>query len=148
MPAAPQQAPLPHGLRILVVDDHEDTAHALTRLLRGEGHYVTTAHTVAGAMALVAGQRPVELVVSDIGLPDGDGCELLRRLRDFYGGRDIPAVALTGHGEEGLVDVCRVAGYRQFLLKPFRFEQVLQALRDLSVKPGAGAAPARTPSAE
>jgi CheY-like chemotaxis protein len=146
MSAAPREPP-PHGMRILVVDDHEDTAHALTRLLRGEGHYVTTAHTVAGAMALVARQRPVEMIVSDIGLPDGDGCDLLRRLREFYGGRDIPAIALTG-GEDGLLEMCRLAGYREFLLKPFRFDQVLQALRDLSPKPAAWAAPAASPARE
>jgi hypothetical protein len=129
MSAGPTHAPPTHGLRILVVDDHEDTAHALTRLLRNEGHVVTTAHTTAGAMALVVGQRPVELLISDIGLPDEDGCELLRRLRAFYGRRDLPAVALTGHGEEGMVEECRRAGYHHFLLKPFRFEQVLDAVR-------------------
>jgi CheY-like chemotaxis protein len=141
MSAGPTHAP-PHGLRILVVDDHEDTAHALTRLLRNEGHVVTTAHTVAGAMALVVGQRPVELLISDIGLPDADGCELLRRLRVFYGRRDLPAIALTGYGEEGMVDDCRQAGYHHFLLKPFRFEQVLDAVRTVRCAPEPAPAPA------
>ena len=121
------QAPTP--LRILVVDDHEDSARALARLLRHEGHVVTTAHSITGAMALVVGQRAVDLLLGDIDLPDGNGCDLLRRLRAFYGGRDVTAVALTGHGEETWIEECRQAGYRHFLLKPVRFEEVLTVVR-------------------
>jgi CheY-like chemotaxis protein len=129
MPPAelPPQAPTP--LRILVVDDHEDSARALARLLRHEGHVVTTAHSIAGAMALVVGQRGVDLLLSDIDLPDGNGCELLERLRAFYGGCDVAAVALTGHGEEAWIEECQRAGYRHFLLKPVRFEEVLTVVR-------------------
>ena len=130
MAAGPSQAP-PHTLRILVVEDHEDTAHALTRLLRAEGHLVTTAHTMAGALALMAGQRPVELLICDIGLRDGNGCDLLRRIREYYGGREVPAIALTARDDAGLVEECRRAGYHHFLLKPFLFEQVLEALRQV-----------------
>ena len=124
---SPPLAPTP--LRILVVDDHEDSARALARLLRHDGHVVTTAHSITGAMALVVGQRPVDLLLSDIDLPDGNGCQLLDRLRAFYGGRDVAAVALTGHGEEAWIEQCRRAGYRHFLLKPVRFEEVLAVVR-------------------
>ena len=123
----PPQAPTP--LRILVVDDHEDSARALARLLRHEGHVVTTAHSITGAMALVVGQRAVDLLLSDIDLPDGNGCQLLGRLRAFYGGREVAAVALTGHGEEAWIEECQRAGYRHFLLKPVRFEEVLTVVR-------------------
>ena len=111
-------------LRLLIVDDHADSARALSRLFRHDGHAVITAHTIAGALALVVGQQPVDVLLSDIGLPDGDGCELLRRLRAFYGGRDVPAVALSGLGDEQTLHRCREAGFRQFLLKPLTFEQV------------------------
>jgi CheY-like chemotaxis protein len=136
----------PTALRILIVDDHVDSARSLTRLLRHEGHLVITAHTMTGAMTLVVGQQPVDVVLSDIGLPDGDGCELLRRLRSFYGGRDLPAVALTGLGDEALIDECREAGYRGFLMKPVIFEQVLGAIRGAraDIRP-LGAVPAPLP---
>ena len=124
----------------MIVDDHKDSARALSRLLRQEGHTVITAHTVAGAMALVVGQRPIDVLLSDIGLPDGDGCELLRQLRAFYGGRDIAALAISGLGEESLVKRCLEAGYRQVLMKPLTFEQVLEAVRAVAPAPGPPAA--------
>jgi CheY-like chemotaxis protein len=111
-------------LRLLIVDDHADSARALSRLFRHDGHAVITAHTMAGALALVVGQQPVDVLLSDVGLPDGDGCELLRRLRAFYGGRDVAAVALSGLGDEETVQRCREVGFRRFLLKPLTFEQV------------------------
>jgi CheY-like chemotaxis protein len=126
---APQSTPSPVALRVLIVDDHADSARALARLFRSEGHVVITAHTVNGAIALVTGQRPIDVLVSDIGLPDGDGCELLRRLRAFYGGRAVPAVALTGRGDEGWVEDCRRSGYGEFLMKPVTFGQVLDAVK-------------------
>jgi CheY-like chemotaxis protein len=129
MPPGDNSPPAPAPLRILVVDDHEESARALARLLRHEGYVVTTAHSIAGAMALVVGQRPVDLLLSDIDLPDGNGCDLLGRLRAFHGGRDITAVALTGHGEESWIEECQRAGYRHFLLKPVRFEEVLAVVR-------------------
>jgi CheY-like chemotaxis protein len=112
------------SLRLLIVDDHADSARALSRLFRHDGHAVITAHTMAGALALVVGQQPVDVLLSDIGLPDGDGCELLRRVRAFYGGRDVPAIALSGLGDEETLQRCREAGFRQFLLKPLTFEHV------------------------
>ena len=120
-------APQP-TLRLMIVDDHEDSARALSRLLRHEGHFVVTAHTVTGALSLLVGQRPIDVLVSDIGLPDGDGCELLTRIRSFYGGRDVPAVALSGIGDDAILQRCRAAGYRQFLSKPVAFEKVLVAI--------------------
>jgi CheY-like chemotaxis protein len=131
-------ASAPHQpVRILIVDDHVDSARALSRLFRHEGYGVVTAHTVAGALALLAGQPPVQFVVSDVGLPDGDGCELLERLRAFYGGRDLPAIAMSGLGDAALVERCRRAGYRLFLMKPLTFEQVIDAVRAVDIRPGA-----------
>ena len=135
----------PTPLRLLIVDDHQDSARALSRLLRHEGHDVTTAHTVAGALALVVGHLPIDVLISDIGLPDGDGCDLLRRLRAFYGGRDVAAIALSGMGDEPFVRRCREAGFREFLVKPVAFEQVVEALRTLH--PATVLRPANPPAA-
>ena len=60
-------------LNVLVVDDHEDSAHLLATLLRREGHRVTTAHTFAGAIVLAAGLPSLDLLISNISLPDGNG---------------------------------------------------------------------------
>ena len=137
------------ALRLLIVDDHQDSARALSRLLRHEGHFVVTAHTVTGALSLLVGQRPIDVLVSDIGLPDGDGCELLARVRSFYGGRDVAAVALSGIGDDALVRRCAEAGYRQFLFKPVTFEKVLEAILAVhrSLPPATTGAPAAASSA-
>ena len=116
---------------ILVVDDHEDSARALARLLRHHGHIVTSTGSVAGAIGLVVGQRPFDLLISDISLPDGDGCQLLRRLREYYGNKQLPAVALTGFSDENLIAECRAAGYGKFLVKPVNFDDVQAAIEDL-----------------
>jgi len=115
--------------RVLVVDDQVESRSALARLLQAEGYEVVTAETGLEALTAAAA-APVDALVSDIGLPDIDGCELLRRLREMYSG-DVPAVALTGYGEEHYVEECRRAGYRQFLLKPILFRELLDAVRSV-----------------
>ena len=132
-------------INVLVVDDHEDSAHLLAKLLRREGHRATTAHTSAGAAIVAAGIATLDLLVSDIGLPDGNGCDLLRHLNDRVGGGPAHAIALTGHGEEHWVEKCRRAGYSHFLLKPVKFEDLLAAVNAVSaaeVPPSVGGVPA------
>ena len=135
------------ALRILLVDDHEASARALARLLRHQGFVVTTAYTFAGALALAA-PNSVDLLICDVDLPDGDGCELLRRMRAFFGGRTIPAIAVTGH--EGLLDECRKAGYARYLSKPLRLDDVIEAVQSLGLiggpTPALGGVPAPRPT--
>ena len=132
----------PGSLRVLIVDDDVVASRALAKLLRHQGHNVTTAHTLAGALALGTHGAAPDLLVCDVDLPDGDGCELLRRLRAFYGGRHMAAVAVTGHGEEW-AERCREAGYGWFLIKPLRFEKLLQVVAAV-VAGGNGALKAAT----
>ena len=77
-------------------------------------------------MALAA-PGGLDLLICDIDLPDGNGCDLLRRLRDFFSGRAIPAIAVTGH--DGWIEECRCAGYASYLSKPLRLDDVLGAVR-------------------
>jgi CheY-like chemotaxis protein len=128
---SPQSEPLV-PLHILVVDDQADSASALARLLRHESHRVKVAHTVAGAVALAAGAQPIDLLISDIGLPDGNGCDLLLHLREHYRRQDLSAIALTGHGEEHWLEECQRAGYRHFLVKPVVFQDLLKSIAELT----------------
>jgi CheY-like chemotaxis protein len=124
------QPPEHQPSRILVVDDHCDSAQALARLLRREGHEVTTAHTVAAALAMATGGDLPDTLICDMQLPDGDGCELLRQLIAIAGDRGLPAIAVTGLADKW-VDKCRRAGYRRVLTKPLRFEDVRGAIAAL-----------------
>ena len=93
-PSAPQGKK--RRLRILLVEDHEATRTTLTLLLTRRGYKVKTAASVAEARAL-AQKEKLDLVVSDIGLPDGDGYGLMAELRDKFG---LKGIALTGYGME------------------------------------------------
>src|SRR5688572_12610198 len=111
---------------VLVVDDHEESLLPLERLLVVQGYHVLTAGSGGDALTR-AEEQPVDVLVSDIGLPDFDGCELLCRLRDMYK-RDLPAIAITGYGEGHYLEECRRVGYSHFLVKPVLFAQLLEAM--------------------
>ncbi|HEX2223755.1 MAG TPA: ATP-binding protein, partial [Thermoanaerobaculia bacterium] len=124
-PAAAAPAPEPAAgervapLHILLVEDHPDTAEAMAELLRGFGHQVTAAATVAGALAATAAAEAahdgIDLVVSDLGLPDGSGQDLMRELVRRYGLRGI---ALSGYGMEDDIRKSLEAGFGRHLTKP------------------------------
>lgn len=100
--------------RLLVVEDHEDTAEILTRLLDLCGYEVTAVHTVADALA-AASAKPFDLLISDIGLPDGSGLDLMRQVRERLG---ISGIALSGYGMEEDIEKSRDAGFLDHLVKP------------------------------
>ena len=117
------------SLRILLVDDHGDTLRVLSRMVRGLGHAVTTAESVATALdASAAG--PFDLLVSDVGLPDGSGVDLMRRLRP------MPGIALTGYGMDSDIEECREAGFVAHLTKPVDFARLEEAIRRVAAKSG------------
>ena len=96
-PHAARADTLRRSLRILLVDDHPDTSIALERLLARRGHIVTTARDMRSAMEAAEGQ-PFDLLISDVGLPDGSGLELMTHLRATSGLRGIVASAsITAH---------------------------------------------------
>ncbi len=104
------------ALSILLVEDHESTRVALKRLLTVRGHHVALASQVAEACE-VAKERAFNLLISDIGLPDGSGYDLLDQLK---GRGTFLAVALTGYGMEDDVQRSREAGFFAHLTKPLR----------------------------
>jgi PAS domain S-box-containing protein len=127
-PAPPAGRPAEAGrraLRILLVDDHRDTLRALAKLLRTMGHEVRTADGLAAALA-EAESGGLDLLISDLGLPDGDGCELMTRLKP------LPGIALTGFGMDGDVRRTREAGFGLHLTKPIDALQLEAAIRQLT----------------
>ncbi len=107
----------PPRFRILLVEDHVDTAEAMADLLGARGHQVTVAGSLAEARAAAAavGAAGFDLLVSDLGLPDGSGHELMRELASLYGLRGI---ALSGYGMEEDLRKSRQAGFERHLIKP------------------------------
>jgi PAS domain S-box-containing protein len=121
-PASADGAAVPAGrnLSILLVEDHADTARVMSRLLRRLGHTVQTSGTVAEAAEL-AKKAPYDLLLSDIGLPDGTGIDLIRQVRAH---RQVTAIALTGYGMEDDIARCLEAGFTAHLTKPIDFQQL------------------------
>ena len=111
-------------LEILLVEDHRDTARVLKRLLDGSGHHVRTAETVHAALA-AADAEPVDIVVSDLGLPDGTGFELMRQLVQRH---HLKGIALSGFGTDQDVARSREAGFACHLTKPVDFHRLEEAI--------------------
>lgn len=114
--------------RILVVDDHRDSARILSLLLGSLGHEVQTATDGQQALEAVGTFRP-EVVFLDLGLPQLDGCEVARRLRGRPEGKGLCLVALTGWGHEEDRRRTREAGFDHHLVKPVA-TKVLRELLD------------------
>jgi CheY-like chemotaxis protein len=113
--------------RLLVVEDDEPTLHVLTGLLRRHGHDVLSAITVKDAL-LLAASHTFDLVISDIGLPDGNGIDLMSQLTNNYGLRGI---ALTGYGMAEDKAKTEQAGFLAHLVKPINFEQLNRLLEHI-----------------
>lgn len=116
-------------LRILMVEDHADTAVMLARLLGASGYVVTVATSVGAALEEAARQG-FDLLVSDIGLPDATGYELMRRLRERG---DMPrGIAMSGYGMEEDVRRSFDAGFNEHLVKPVDVSSLEAAIRRLA----------------
>jgi signal transduction histidine kinase len=114
-----------HRLHVLLVEDNLVALKVMSRLFRDFGYEVTPAADVASARTAAKAQR-FDLVVSDLGLPDGNGLELMRQLRDQYGLRGI---ALSGYGQDQDVRESREAGFVEHLVKPIDFARLEAAVR-------------------
>jgi len=113
--------------RVLVVEDSDDLRESLVLLLEIEGHQLSAAPDGASALALAREARP-EVLLVDIGLPDIDGYELCRRLRDDPALSAARIVAVTGFTSAADTDRARAAGYDEVLPKPVSLEELQRAL--------------------
>ena len=111
-------------MKILLVEDHADSAAVVARMLRMMGHQARSASNCAEAASAVV-EEAFDLLLCDLTLPDGDGCELMRDLRDRYG---MEGVAMTGHDSAEDRERCRAAGFSRFLAKPFDLNQLRAAV--------------------
>ena len=136
-----QQIAPSNGLRLLVVEDHHDTLVTLERLLIRRGYVVRTATCIAQALE-VARVYEFDVLVSDIGLPDGRGTDLLLRLEKERG-KCPPAIALSGFGMEEDLDRSRNAGFSEHLTKPVEFTALQQAIGRLAREVPQTTAPVR-----
>lgn len=117
---------------ILMVEDHPDTAQVMAMLLRGMGHTVQVATTVSEAMEALEGST-FDIMVSDVGLPDGTGVDLIRQVRAIYG-PEMPAIALTGFGMEEDIARTREAGFNEHLTKPVNTQKLERYIQMLTAK--------------
>jgi PAS domain S-box-containing protein len=115
-------------LRILLVEDHVDTRQVMRRLLMSFGCQVSDVGTVREALALVDRER-FDLLVSDIGLPDGSGTEVMRRLRDRQGTRGI---ALSGFGQPDDLRRSEEAGFATHLTKPVNLKTLQEVIQNVA----------------
>lgn len=109
---------------VLLVEDHEPTRQTIASLLLRRGYQVLTAGSLREARE-IAGAQPLNFVISDIGLPDGSGNDLMAELRQRYGLRGI---ALTGYGMEKDVELSLLSGFVTHLTKPIQIHSLENAL--------------------
>ena len=128
-PAAPFTAqPTARSLRILLVEDHDDTRITLTRLMTRWGHTITTAASVAAARKAIS-DGTFDLLLSDLGLPDGTGYDVIAALREKS---SATAVAMSGYGMEADLAHTRAAGFAEHIVKPVAAEQLREVLARIS----------------
>lgn len=114
-------------MKVLLIEDHEDTALIIARGIETMGHSVAQANSVASAIALLT-QEQFDVIVSDLGLPDGNGIPLIYAVREFC---HAPAIALTGYGNREDVERCLRAGFNKHLTKPVSFETLRQTIAEV-----------------
>jgi PAS domain S-box-containing protein len=137
-PPKRQVVAAPRSLRVLLVEDHRDTAEQLTRLLTRAGHEVTWAATIREARELIAAQghqpgREFNILISDLGLPDGSGHELMR---DLASNHPIPGIALSGYGMKDDIQDSMAAGFSRHITKPVDWQELKVAIQRIAALDG------------
>ena len=112
------------ALKILLVDDHEDTCFALEKLLARRGHLVAVTHNVRSAME-AAVRNKFDLLISDIALPDGTGMDLMMQLSAIS---NVPGIAISGFGNNGDIERSLRAGFSEHLIKPVKLDNLEAAI--------------------
>jgi PAS domain S-box-containing protein len=114
------------ALRLLIVEDDQTTAEVMTRLLEKRGYEVQIASSVAAALVEMSDE--IDVLISDLGLPDGTGQELMEKIRATW---KTPAIALSGYGTETDLTKSREAGFSAHLTKPIDIERLDREIQEL-----------------
>ncbi len=131
-------------MRILVVDDSADTVEMLRRLFEMDGATVSTAGGGAEALEIIR-EKDFEVILSDISMPEMDGFEFLRRLREIPVKRDVPVLALTGFGRAEDVERAKAEGFFTHVTKPIDVNKLVGLLRTLPDRERSGKTGGGTP---
>jgi CheY-like chemotaxis protein len=119
---------------ILVVEDHADSAETLSRILGAWGYQVFACANVAEARDLASRQQ-FDLALCDLGLPDGDGCDLMVELAKLHG---LKGIALTGYGMPQDIQRAARAGFAAHVVKPIDFQRLREAVEQIAGPNGEG----------
>lgn len=122
-------------LRVLVVDDSQDTTELLGTLLEMAGHSIQVAHTGPSALEAAAAFRP-DAIILDIGLPGLDGYQVAQRLREDPALKSVTLIAATGYGQEEDLRRSREVGFDQHLVKPIDPGELQRLLAELAGRVG------------
>ena len=114
-------------MRILVVEDHQYTREVMTRLLTRWGHDVAPAETLESGLNQLESE-PIDVILSDIALPDGTGYALVSEARRR--GKDVLAIALSGYNYPGEVQIAKLTGFDHHLSKPCDCRQLRSLLEE------------------
>jgi HAMP domain-containing protein/signal transduction histidine kinase len=133
-PAVSPRKPERQGMRILLVEDHEDTNRSLTNLLRRRGYQVQSALNFQSALDL-SSKKQFDVLISDLALPDGSGIDLVQTLRSKG---PVVGIALTGFGMQDDIRKGREAGFHYHLVKPIdlnRLDSLIQESANILTPP-------------
>jgi CheY-like chemotaxis protein len=133
MPRAGEHGPEQLGLRVLLIEDSIDTLNMMKLWLETFGCEVFIA-TAATEGIKLAKQKNPQLIISDIGMPDINGYELMRVLRKSKGLEEVPAIAISGYGNPDDKKLALAAGYNAHLTKPTNMQKLLLLIRKLTGK--------------
>jgi HAMP domain-containing protein/signal transduction histidine kinase len=130
-PAVSPKLPAHQAMRILLVEDHEDSNRSLTNLLRRRGYHVQSALNFQSALDLGTNGE-FDVLISDLALPDGSGIDLMQTLQST---RPILGIALTGFGMEDDVRKSREAGFQHHLVKPIDLNKLDLLIQESATAP-------------
>ena len=124
------------GSTVLVAEDHEGTRELLRFVLEGAGYRVVEAEDGTAAVALAEGESP-DLILTDLHMPGLSGVEVVRRIRALPRLREVPILAMSGDGRQGMELFLNIdqlgGGFIDYIAKPLNLESVLEQINELLV---------------